>query len=145
MHPQVGAGVAALGCDALAAILEACRLGRLTRNQHVLLRLGELIAYAEGAASLADRAAAAADGDSAPQGRHPLRRRRPGRDQPGVRPRGRLEGRRGRAALGAGRRHRRRRRRARLVLSALDEIRAAQAGLLADMDQVAGAVYGRFA
>ena len=29
---------------ALAGVLEACRVGRLTRNQHVLLRLGELIA-----------------------------------------------------------------------------------------------------
>ncbi len=44
-------------------MLEACRVGRLTRNQHVLLRLGELIAWAECAGSLARRAAAsAADG-----------------------------------------------------------------------------------
>jgi hypothetical protein len=46
----------------LAGVLEACRVGRLTRNQHVLLRVGELIAWAECAASLARRAAAAADG-----------------------------------------------------------------------------------
>ena len=38
------------------------RVGRLTRNQHVLLRLGELIAYAESAAALARRAHAAANG-----------------------------------------------------------------------------------
>src|SRR5437588_1209489 len=55
-----GADVAALALDGLAALLEACRVGRLTRNQHVLLRLGELIAYAESAACLARRADAAA-------------------------------------------------------------------------------------
>ncbi len=56
----VGAGPAALALDALGVLLEACRVGRLTRNQHVLLRLGELIAYAESAAALARRADAAA-------------------------------------------------------------------------------------
>ena len=39
----VGADHAALALQALAAVLEACRVARLTRNQHVLLRLGELI------------------------------------------------------------------------------------------------------
>ena len=43
-------------------MLEACRAGRLTRNQHVLLRLGELIAHAECAGTFAARAAAALDG-----------------------------------------------------------------------------------
>jgi alkylation response protein AidB-like acyl-CoA dehydrogenase len=57
---EVGGDVAALALDGLAVLLEACRVGRLTRNQHVLLRLGELIAFAESAASLARRAAAAA-------------------------------------------------------------------------------------
>ncbi|HEX6918696.1 MAG TPA: acyl-CoA dehydrogenase family protein [Actinomycetes bacterium] len=61
-HPTVGADVAALGLECLAAVLEACRTGRLTRNQHVLLRLGELIAYAESAAALVRRAVAAAEG-----------------------------------------------------------------------------------
>jgi alkylation response protein AidB-like acyl-CoA dehydrogenase len=56
-HPGCGADVAALGYHALAEVLELCRKGRLTRNQHVLFRLGELIAMAEGAASLARRAA----------------------------------------------------------------------------------------
>jgi len=60
--PEIGADVAALAFHSLAEVLEQCRLNRLTRNQHVLLRLGELIAYAECAASLARRAAAAADG-----------------------------------------------------------------------------------
>jgi alkylation response protein AidB-like acyl-CoA dehydrogenase len=50
----------ALGC--LAAVLDACRAGRLTRSQHVLLRLGELMAYAESAGALARRAVAAAAG-----------------------------------------------------------------------------------
>lgn len=58
---NVGGTTAALALTGLGALLEACRLGRLTRNQHVLLRLGELIAYAESAAALARRAAAAAE------------------------------------------------------------------------------------
>jgi alkylation response protein AidB-like acyl-CoA dehydrogenase len=62
LGPAVGGDAAALALEGLAAVLEACRLGRLTRNQHVLLRLGELIAYAECAASLARRATAAGTG-----------------------------------------------------------------------------------
>ncbi|TVZ07343.1 acyl-CoA dehydrogenase [Trebonia kvetii] len=62
-HPDVGAGTAAVACEALAGVLEACRAGRLTRNQHVLLRLGELIAAAEGAGCFAGRVAAALDGE----------------------------------------------------------------------------------
>jgi alkylation response protein AidB-like acyl-CoA dehydrogenase len=60
LHTQqgdVGADIAAITMHALAEILERCRVGRLTRNQHVLLRLGELIAWAECAGSLARRAA----------------------------------------------------------------------------------------
>jgi alkylation response protein AidB-like acyl-CoA dehydrogenase len=56
-EPDNGAGVAALALRALAALLERCRLDRLTRNQHLLFRLGELIAYAEGAAVFAERVA----------------------------------------------------------------------------------------
>ena len=66
-RPEVGAATAALADAALAAVLEACRIGHLTRNQHVLFRLGELIAWAECSASLARRAAAAADGALAPK------------------------------------------------------------------------------
>src|SRR5215207_1524086 len=62
-QPTVGAGAAALAHHALAEVLEACRVGRLTRHQHVLLRLGELIALVEGAAALARRAARAVTGD----------------------------------------------------------------------------------
>jgi alkylation response protein AidB-like acyl-CoA dehydrogenase len=55
-RPEVGAGAAALAAHALAATLERCRAARLTRNQHVLFRLGELIAWAECAGALAMRA-----------------------------------------------------------------------------------------
>jgi len=61
--PGAGAGTAALALHALAEVMERCRIGRLTRNQHVLLRLGELIAYAECADALCRRAAAAASGE----------------------------------------------------------------------------------
>jgi alkylation response protein AidB-like acyl-CoA dehydrogenase len=61
-HPSVGAGAAALGLQALAVIMERARQQRLTRNQHVLFRLGALIARAEGAAAFCRRAANAAQG-----------------------------------------------------------------------------------
>jgi len=61
-HPNAGASTAALVHHALAEIMERARAGRLTRYQHILLRLGEWIAYAECAASLARRAGRAADG-----------------------------------------------------------------------------------
>ncbi len=59
---QVGAGTAALCLHALAELLEVARRQRLTRHQHVLFRLGEIIAWAEGAASLARRAVRAGRG-----------------------------------------------------------------------------------
>jgi alkylation response protein AidB-like acyl-CoA dehydrogenase len=62
-RPGVGADTVALAYHALAELMERCRVQRLTRNQHVLFRLGELIAMAEGAASLARRAARAAAGE----------------------------------------------------------------------------------
>ena len=51
------APIAALALETLAELLERARLARLTRHQHILLRLGELVAKAEGAAALARRAA----------------------------------------------------------------------------------------
>ncbi|MCU0514756.1 MAG: acyl-CoA dehydrogenase, partial [Anaerolineae bacterium] len=39
----------------LAQVLERCRTDRLTRHQHILFRLGEWIAFAEGAAVFAER------------------------------------------------------------------------------------------
>ena len=62
-RPEVGADVVALAHHALAELLEACRVARLTRNQHVLLRLGRLIAQVEGAAALVRRATRAAGGE----------------------------------------------------------------------------------
>lgn len=56
-HPDSGVATAALAMRALAVILERCRLDRLTRNQHILFRLGELIAWAETAAIFSERAA----------------------------------------------------------------------------------------
>jgi len=61
-HPNVGANVAALAHHALAEVMEKARVARLTRYQHILLRLGEWIAYAESAGSLARRAARFAEG-----------------------------------------------------------------------------------
>lgn len=73
-RPEVGAATAALGLHALAEILERCRTGKLTRNQHVLLRLGELIAWAECAAALSRRAARAIENrlDAKAEKRHDL-------------------------------------------------------------------------
>ncbi len=59
---DAGLDIAALSLHALAEILERARTGRLTRNQHVLFRLGELIAYAECAGSFARKASRAARG-----------------------------------------------------------------------------------
>jgi alkylation response protein AidB-like acyl-CoA dehydrogenase len=137
--PEAGGGpIAALALECLAAVLEACRLGRLTRSQHVLLRLGELIAYAECAGALARRAAAAQAGslpektdrrfdptalaavsrvfarDAAMKVAEDGLRLVAGASPSGIR-----------------------------VDLPLDRIRAAQAGLLADMDRIADALYGR--
>jgi len=65
--PGVGADVAALAHHALAELMEACRLARLTRHQHVLLRVGQLAALVEGAAALVRRAARAAEGGLGPK------------------------------------------------------------------------------
>jgi len=61
-QPNVGANVAALALHALAEVMERARVAHLTRYQHILLRLGELIAYAESAGCLAHRAARMAEG-----------------------------------------------------------------------------------
>ena len=60
-QPNVGADSAALALHALAEVMERSRVARLTRYQHILLRLGELIAYAECAGSLARRASLLAE------------------------------------------------------------------------------------
>jgi alkylation response protein AidB-like acyl-CoA dehydrogenase len=143
-RPQVGAEAAALAMQGLAAVLEACRVARLTRHQHVLLRLGELIAAAECAEAFAQRAARALAGRTHPKS--PQRfapetlatmSRVFARDaaqkvgQEGVRwVAGAVEG--GGAAVAP-------------LLASIphDAIRAAQAGLVGDMDRVADALYGR--
>jgi alkylation response protein AidB-like acyl-CoA dehydrogenase len=61
--PGVGADIAAVASHALAELLEKARVGRLTRHQHVLFRLGELIAWVESAGALARRAARAKNGE----------------------------------------------------------------------------------
>jgi alkylation response protein AidB-like acyl-CoA dehydrogenase len=67
---RLGADLVSYCLHGLAELLETARVQRLTRHQHVLFRLGELIAYAEGAASLARRAARAANGALNPKS-HP--------------------------------------------------------------------------
>lgn len=143
-NPEVGAEVAALGFRSLAEVLERARVERLTRNQHVLFRLGELVAYSECAGSLSRRAARAAAGEL-----HPKADTRFG--PPALAALARIFARQ--AALkvaqdglgwivgSAGQ--------AGMDLAALQEalgltaILAAQQGLLADMDIVADIVYGR--
>ena len=70
---DVGAGTAALALHALAELLERARLGKLTRHQHVLLRIGELTALAEGAGVFAKRAALAAAGELGPKSHHRIK------------------------------------------------------------------------
>jgi alkylation response protein AidB-like acyl-CoA dehydrogenase len=55
--PNVGADVAALAINVVQETIERCRVGRLTRHQHVLFQLGELITRAEIAANFARYAA----------------------------------------------------------------------------------------
>ena len=66
-QPRCGAGTAALAAHAFAELLERARAKRLTRNQHVLFRVGELAAYVEGAAAFARRAARAERGELDPK------------------------------------------------------------------------------
>ncbi len=56
--PNVGAGVVSIALNSLAAILEYCRTQKLTRNQHILFRLGEIISWIEAAMVFSTRAAA---------------------------------------------------------------------------------------
>ena len=60
--PTVGADVAALAFHGLSEVMEQARLHRLTRNQHVLFRLGEIVAYVECAGALCRRASSALAG-----------------------------------------------------------------------------------
>ncbi|HXY66064.1 MAG TPA: acyl-CoA dehydrogenase family protein [Mycobacterium sp.] len=134
-----GGPTAALALECLAAVLEACRIGRLTRSQHVLLRLGELISYAECAGALARRAAASAAGALPEKSDTRF-------DAATLAAVSRVfareaalkvaeEGLRWVAGAGSG---------ADLAGALpIDRVRAAQGGLLADMDRVADALYRR--
>jgi alkylation response protein AidB-like acyl-CoA dehydrogenase len=143
-HPTVGAGHAALAIQALAAVLEACRVARLTRNQHVLFRLGELITHAECAEVFARRAATALDGN-----RH---EKSPDRfDGPALAAMSRVFAREAAQKVGQ--------EGVRWVAGSVDAdsadvapllatiphdaIRSSQSGLLADMNHVADLLYGR--
>ncbi len=145
-HPQVGANYAALALHALAEVLEKARLQRLTRFQHILLRLGELIAYAETAAILARRAALMGDGKTNEKSNFHF-------DAAGLSAVSRIFGRE--AALkvandglqwmcGAGGVSEAELPAFEAALG-LPAIHRAQAGLVADMDYVADALYGRAA
>ena len=141
-HPAVGADVAALGLECLAAVFEACRTGRLTRNQHILLRLGELVAHAECAAALARRAVAAAEGSLPDKADTRF-------DAAGLAAISRVFARQaalkvaeegvrwvcGAAEPGVSA--------AFIAALPLDAVHAAQAGLVADMDAVADVIYDR--
>ena len=139
--PGLGAGTAALAHHALAEVLEGCRAARLTRHQHILLRLGQLEARVEGAAALVRRAAAAAHGELDQKAD---RRLAPDAVAVASRINARdvahavaTEGVRWIAGAEGG------------DLSSLEDrlalpaIRRAQQGLIADLDQLADRVYGR--
>ncbi|HJT87911.1 MAG TPA: acyl-CoA dehydrogenase family protein [Bryobacteraceae bacterium] len=68
--PGAGADCAALALHALAEVMEKIRTARLTRSQHILLRLGEWIAYAECAAALSRRAVRQREGKLHPKAVH---------------------------------------------------------------------------
>ncbi|MGO9882563.1 MAG: acyl-CoA dehydrogenase family protein [Solirubrobacteraceae bacterium] len=140
-QPALGADTAALAHHALAGVLEACRTARLTRHQHLLLRLGELEARVEGAGALARRAGRAARGELHPKADRRL-------DPDALAAASRINAREVALAVAT--------EGARWVtgaeggdLDALDAnlgltaIRRSQAGLVADLDQLADRIYGR--
>ncbi|MBI2893143.1 MAG: acyl-CoA dehydrogenase family protein [Deltaproteobacteria bacterium] len=64
--PDVGADTAAIAVRAVLETVERARVGRLTRHQHVLFRLGEIMARAEVAANFCRHAAGRGREDYAP-------------------------------------------------------------------------------
>ena len=144
--PNHGADVAALAHNALAAILDVCRDHRLTRSQHILFRLGELVAWTECAAALCRRSAAEARGETHQKADKRFR----GKAQAAV---ARVYARDAAAKVAMDG--------VRWVMGAavpgsidasafeaaigLKDIQQAQGGLLEDMDLVADALYGRTA
>jgi hypothetical protein len=69
--PTVGADIIAQSLRALNDILECARANRLTRNQHILFRLGEWIALAETAAAMCRYAADTSATPNTTSGVHP--------------------------------------------------------------------------
>jgi alkylation response protein AidB-like acyl-CoA dehydrogenase len=139
--PTVGADVAALGLHALAEILERARAGRLTRHQHLLFRLGDLTCQAEGAAIFAKRAARQLAGEVHEKSHHRLR-------GPALAAASRAFAREAAARVahegiqwiaGAGSDDGA----ALATAVGLPAIHKAQAGLVADLDKVADALYER--
>lgn len=63
-NPDVGAGASALALKTLSAIMEECRVHKLTREQHVTFKLGALIAAAEVSAVFSKKAADEKYGES---------------------------------------------------------------------------------
>jgi alkylation response protein AidB-like acyl-CoA dehydrogenase len=131
--PAVGAATAALAVQCLAELFERARKSRLTRHQHILFRLGELVMQVETAGALC-RAAAAGTG------------RGPRPDAETHKAMARLTAREAAAAVAA--------EATRWLIGAdaeadvderalrLGEIRRAQKGLLADMDTIAAGIFG---
>ncbi|HZD05342.1 MAG TPA: hypothetical protein VE173_10500, partial [Longimicrobiales bacterium] len=143
-RPEVGAGAAALAHHALAEVLEHARLNRLTRHQHVLFRLGELISVVEAAGALARRAARAVQGElpakavvRLPAGGLAAASRIYAREAAA---RVGTEGLRWTVGAGDGKGEACRALQQRLGVAAIHE---AQAGLVADMDEMARELYAR--
>ncbi|HUK19087.1 MAG TPA: acyl-CoA dehydrogenase family protein [Bryobacteraceae bacterium] len=137
-HPDVGAGTAAMALHALAEVMERARLGRLTRFQHILLRLGEWISYAECAGALARRAGRMAEGKLNEKANRRF-------DPAGMAAISRIFAREAalrvaqeglKWVIGAG---------GEAVALDFSALHRAQAGLVSDMDFVADALYGRAA
>lgn len=133
--PEVGADIAALAHHVLADALEGCRIMRLTRHQHVLLRLGALIAQVEGAAALVRRAAAGAKAELPEKAFHrcaalDAMSRANARDVAFAVATEASRWLAGTQAAGP-------------VAERLPAVIAAQAGLLPDLDTVSDALYGR--
>jgi alkylation response protein AidB-like acyl-CoA dehydrogenase len=139
-YPNLGSDVAALALHALAEVMEKCRIARLTRHQHILLRLGELIAYAECAGSLCRRAALAAENKLTEKASRRF-------DAPALAVLARIFAREAamkvavdglRLVVGAGAE-------ADAPEVGLPAVQRAQVGLVADMDYVADVLYNRIA
>jgi alkylation response protein AidB-like acyl-CoA dehydrogenase len=144
VSPGCGGRFAALALHSLAEVLERLRAQRLTRHQHVLFRAGRMVAVAEGAMVLAKRAARAAKGELSDKADRRF-------DAAGIAAVSRVNARE--AALEVAQEGVRWAVGADGVPAAdlaaftaavrLQEILGAQAGLIADLDLVADALYGR--